>query len=206
MTDEQIRQPVFHLQIAQQFNNLDLNGHVEGRGRLIQHQQAGPQHHGAGNRDTLALTARKLMRVAVHRCRIQPHFDHHLTDQITLVAIWVNLMDRQPFGDDLETGHARGKGAERVLKHDLHVFAQTAQFARRPLPHVLAHEINAALGTDQAHDRQRQRRLARPGFANDAQCLTCAHGQRRVIDRLHMPHSLAQQALGDRKPDFEVLG
>ena len=54
-------------------------------------------------------------------------------------------------------------------------------------------------------ERQPERRLARAGFADDAERLAGAHGDVDAVDRLHMVDRLAEEALLDRKPDLDVV-
>ena len=146
------------------------------------------------------------MRVAVHRRGVEPDLGHHLGDQLALVAPLVDLVDRKPLTDDLETGHPRAERAEGVLKDDLHVGAQPAQLLGRPFAQVLTAEGHLPFRADEPHDRQRRRGLARAAFADDAQGLARADRQAGVVDGLHMAHGPAQQALLDREPDLEVVG
>ena len=62
------------------------------------------------------------------------------------------------------------------------------------------------LRADQSQDRQSQRRLARAGFADDADGLALAHGQRNAVDRLHVADGAAQKAVLDREPYAHVVG
>jgi hypothetical protein len=55
------------LQVAQQVDDLRLYRHVERAGWLVQHHEFRLQHHGAGNRDALALAAGKLVRIPIQR-------------------------------------------------------------------------------------------------------------------------------------------
>ena len=57
MGDEDIGHVVPRLQPPEQVNDLGLNGHVQGAGRLVQDQQPGPQDKRPGNGDALALPA-----------------------------------------------------------------------------------------------------------------------------------------------------
>ncbi|EAQ22895.1 hypothetical protein ROS217_12206 [Roseovarius sp. 217] len=205
VADKQIGQPIFHLQIAQEIDDLHLHGHVERTRRLVQHHQLGPQDHRAGNRDTLTLTAREFMRVAVHRGGVQPDLFHHLGHQNARRSPPRIAMHAQTFGDDLRGSHARAQTSERVLKHDLHLGAVLAQFSRRPAVHILPDKADLTFRGNQPHDRQRQRRLARAGLADDAQGFARPHAERGGIDCLHMPHGAFQKPLLDREPDPQIL-
>jgi hypothetical protein len=74
VADEQIGEVVPGLQVAQQVDDLRLHAHVERRGRLVEHDEARLEHHGARNGDALALAAGKFMRIAEARFGIEADF------------------------------------------------------------------------------------------------------------------------------------
>lgn len=80
-----------------------------------------------------------------------------------------------------------------------------AQLPRGPVAHVLALEPHLALGFDQPHQGQRQRGLARPAFAHDAQGFTPTHLDISLVHGLHMAHRPLQQPLLDREPDAQPM-
>ena len=55
------------LQVLHQVEDLGLDGHVEGRHRLVGHDQLGLEGQGPGQADPLALAAGELVGVAVDR-------------------------------------------------------------------------------------------------------------------------------------------
>ena len=57
VTDKQVGETVFALQIPQQLHHLDLHRAVEGGGRLVQQQEFRFQHHRPGDGDALLLLA-----------------------------------------------------------------------------------------------------------------------------------------------------
>ena len=63
VTDEQVGQAKFILQIFHQVENLRLNRDVERRSRFVTNQKSRPGCQGTGYGDALALTAGKLVRV-----------------------------------------------------------------------------------------------------------------------------------------------
>ena len=63
--DEDVGEAVLRLQPAQQVDDLHLDGHVEGGGRLVEDDELRLQDHRAGDGDALALAAGELVRVAV---------------------------------------------------------------------------------------------------------------------------------------------
>ena len=65
--------------------------------------------------------------------------------------------------------------------------------------------MDAALRRDHAGERQAERRLARAGFADDAERLAGAHGDVDAVHRLHVIDDRTEEPLLDREPDFYVL-
>ena len=57
VADEDVGQSVFGLESAQQFDDFDLDGTVEGGGGFVEEDELGPQDEGAGDGDALALSA-----------------------------------------------------------------------------------------------------------------------------------------------------
>ena len=62
------------------------------------------------------------------------------------------------------------------------------------------------LRRDEPQDGEPERRLARAGFADDAERLAGAQLERQPVDRLHVIDRLAQQPALDREPDLEIVG
>src|SRR6267154_5793614 len=67
MRDEQVGQPEFFLQIAEQVQDLRPDRYVERRYRLVEHDEARRQCQGARDRDALTLAAREFVREQTRR-------------------------------------------------------------------------------------------------------------------------------------------
>ncbi len=132
MADEEIGEIVLLLQVAQQIDHLRLHAHVERRGRLVEHDEARLQHHGAGNGDALALAAGEFMRIAPAGQRIEADFLQRPAD--ALVAFFCDS-DRsctfRPFGDDIADRHAGAERAVGILEDDLQLVAQRPHLSER---------------------------------------------------------------------------
>ena len=61
--------------------DLRLHRHVQGRGRLVEHDKPRLQDQRAGDRDALALAARELVRVALGGLGVEPDLDQRGLDQ-----------------------------------------------------------------------------------------------------------------------------
>src|SRR5215469_11001180 len=83
--DEQIGQVLFALQIHHQVDDLRLDRDVEGRNRLVADDQLGVQGQRSGDADALALSARKLVRVAAHLHAAQTDLIEKLSDTFFLL-------------------------------------------------------------------------------------------------------------------------
>ena len=173
------------LEGAKQVDHLGLHGAVERAGRLIQEDQLGPQHHGTGDGDALALPARQFVRVAVGNGWIELRLAHGVERAgAALGARQGGLVHAQSLAHDARDGHARGQRAKRVLEHDLHAVAQRHQLARRGVGDVAPLERDrAAGGLKQAQQRAAERGLARAGLAHDADRLAGPGCDRHAVDR-----------------------
>lgn len=65
VADEKERDFVAFLKVAQKVDDLRLHGTVEGRGGLVQHDKFRLEDDGAGDGNSLPLSARKFMRIAI---------------------------------------------------------------------------------------------------------------------------------------------
>ncbi len=72
VADEQIGDPKLALQILQQFQHARLDRHIKGGNAFVRDDEVRLKRQRARDADALALAARKLVRVAVKMCRLQP--------------------------------------------------------------------------------------------------------------------------------------
>ena len=71
--DEQVGQPQLFLELLQQVDHAGLDGDVQRRDRLVQHQHLRLERQRPGDADALPLPAGELVRVPVAVLRIEPH-------------------------------------------------------------------------------------------------------------------------------------
>ncbi len=105
VADEDIGEAPFALEVAQEVDDLDLDGHVEGGGGFVEDDEPGTQDHGAGDGDALALAAREFVRVAGHHGGVEADLAHDVGHHVGAVAAGFQPVDAQPLGDDLFGGH-----------------------------------------------------------------------------------------------------
>ena len=73
MSDEQICETHLILQILKHVDDLRLNGYVKGRDRLVADDELRIYREGSRDTDTLSLSAREFVRVAVRMLGIQSY-------------------------------------------------------------------------------------------------------------------------------------
>ncbi len=207
MADEEIGEIVLALEIAQEIDHLGLYAHVEGGGRLVEHDELRFQHHRPGDRDALALAAGKFVRIAPARRGIEADLFQCCGDALIALAVRQRLLvDLQTLADNIGDRHARAQRSVRVLKHHLHPVSERPHLAETVGVDVFPDEGDAALGRDQSRQRKAKRRLAGTGLADHAQRLAGAERQVDAVHRLDVVDHTAQEARLDGKPDFHVLG
>jgi hypothetical protein len=189
----------FFLQLADQLQDLGLDGHVQGRGRLVGDQQLGLARQGHGDHDALAHAARQLVRIAVQDGA--GFGDAHPLQHAQRLGAGrggvQSLVQLQGFGN-LVAGRETGvQGRHGLLEDHRHVRAahalqravgrveQIQHFAVAPAQQHAAIDDPAAAILDQAHQRQRGHRLARAGFAHDGQGFTAVDVEGDFAHRFH---------------------
>ena len=70
MGHKQVGDPHLILNLLQQVDDLGLDGHIQGRDRLVTDNESGIQGHGPGNGDPLPLAAGKLMGIPADVVRL----------------------------------------------------------------------------------------------------------------------------------------
>ena len=125
VADEEVGEVVARLQLAQQVHDLRLDRHVEGRGRLVEDDEARPQHHRARDGDALSLAAGELVGIAVAALGVESDLAQRLVDHAAALGGSVpEPVDAEPFLDDLRRRQPRREGPEGVLEHHLHLPSQ----------------------------------------------------------------------------------
>src|SRR5215213_9931100 len=100
----------------------------------------------AGDSDTLALPAGKLVRVAIHIVRVEADFPEQFGDALASLFLISYSVNNQWFRDDIAHAHARIERRVRVLKDNLHLLAQFSQLAASHCQHIAVIEDDFARG------------------------------------------------------------
>ena len=149
--------------MLQLVHDLRPDGHVQGRDRFIQHNQARIGCQSPGNGDALALPAAELVRKQTRHVRLQPDQLQHVRHALLQGVAGESSVDLQGFGDDIAHPHAWTERAVGVLEDHLHL----PTVAQQPLPlqgeDVLTVEpYGPCSGLFLQQDQFRSRRLATP--------------------------------------------
>jgi hypothetical protein len=127
--DKQVRQLELLLQIFQQVNDLRLNGNVERRNGFVAHDEFGTDGERPGDPDALALSAGKLVRIAICVVGLQPNQLQQLLYALVDRLAGRETVNAHRLGDDVADRHPRIQRSEGILEYDLHRPAQPPDLA-----------------------------------------------------------------------------
>ena len=211
--DHQHRHAKLGLKVAEQLEDLRLDGDVEGGGRLVRDQQRRVADQRHGDHRALAETAGKLEGVGVHRAlRIgEAHQPQHLHGQLARLGAVHVAVEHDRFADLIADGVERRQRGHRLLEDDRDIAA-----ADRPhlaavrvqlgdvdgLGELRVGEQDLALGDpgragQDAHDGLGHHRLARSGLAHQGYGAARPDPER---DTAHRP----DDALGNAEFDMQI--
>ncbi|EPX87854.1 hypothetical protein ruthe_00059 [Rubellimicrobium thermophilum DSM 16684] len=190
--DEQVGQPAFGLQVAQQGQNPRLHRDVEGRDALIGDDQLGVEGKGTGDADALALAAREFVRVAVERLPREAHTLEQLGGAFAPLGRGAEAVDDQRFGHQIARAHAGIERSRRVLEHELGIPSHgTGDVALALQP--AAGDPDLAREGDEAGDGLGDGGFAAARFADKGKGLAPADGQRHPLDGMDAVGGPAKQ-------------
>ena len=207
MGDKDDAGAVFLLQGAHLFQNLVLDGHIQGGGGLVRNQQVGVVGQRHGDHDALAHTAGKFMRVG-----FQPLFgfgNTYFAEQLQrgslqLVALHLRVVYMDHFGNLFANRNQRIQAGHGVLKHhgDL-LAADFAHLLIADFGQVSAFKFNFAVFNagsigQQAQDGHGSNAFAAAGLTNDTKDLALMHFKADAAHSLHF-------AGGSHKGGFQIL-
>jgi hypothetical protein len=116
--DEEQRQIEAPAQVGEQPEHGDLHGDVERRNRLVGNEQIRLERKRPRDRDALALSAGKLVRLGAEGFRSEPDEGNELAAAILDAVARHEDMDAQKLGERLAHRHPWVKGGVGVLEHD----------------------------------------------------------------------------------------
>ena len=124
------------LDVLDQGQDLRLGGDVQRRGRLVGDQDVRLQRQGHGDHDTLALSARQLVRIGIGNAGMirQADRSQQLGDTRVHLCGMAHAVRTQHFADLASAAHQRIERAERFLEH--HGDALAPHFTQLALGHA----------------------------------------------------------------------
>ena len=183
--DKKIGKAKFALQVFHQIQNLRLHRHIERGGGLVADQKFRVGRERTGNRNTLPLTAGKLMRklfcVQRREADLREQFVYTLFEGN---GIGNQVMRENGLRDYLSHPPTRIQARIRVLENHLKAFAQVLQLIPMRLCHVDTVENDrTARRLVQTTDDPRNGGFSASGFAHERECFTAIEGEADAIDR-----------------------
>ena len=202
MGNEHIRRSGLLLNILHQVHHLRLNGNVQCGDTLIGNNQLRVHDQRAGNTDTLALTAGKLMRETCGMLRRKAHLLQDLCHFfLALVKRRVHMMDIQSLCNNIHDLFAGIETRHGILENHLHIGTQMLRRLRAHFAgNILAVKNNlTGGGIVQTNDRTADRGLTRTGLAHQAIGLTGINFKGNVV------HSLDRKLSADGKILLQMI-
>ena len=215
--DEHHGHPPVHLELLEQLEHLGLLGGVEHRDGLVGHQELGLEHQRPGQRHPLQLAARQLVGVAGQEVVVgrQPGGPQGRPDPASCSS--ASPMPCSSRGS--RTAWATVRRAERASNGSWNSSCtrRRAAFSSGPAggQQVAAFELDRAfVGVEEPDEHRRQRRLARPAGADQADDLALEDleadavdgadpllAAQRAADRIRLRQVAADQDRHDAAPD-----
>ncbi len=205
VADEDVGKVVVGLQLAQQVDHLSLHGPVECRGRFVEDNHTRLEDHRAGNRDALALTAGKFVRVAIARLGIEPDFGQGGDRApVSIRLVQRRLVDEQTFGDDLADCLTRRERPKGILEDELHLLAQGPHLPTVEAGDVGLVEAVMTIAVEKPEQRAPKRRFPRAGLTNDTDRLALPELDGDAVDGPETLWTLRKKSAADRKIDRDI--
>ncbi len=206
MRDEQIGQTKLLLQVAQEVDDLRLNGNVKCGNRLIAENEIRIQRKRTSDTNSLTLTAGELMRIAMLMLLTKAASFHDAGDIIIKIFLRNDAVLTDCLADDLADGKSRRKAGIRILEDDLDGGALLTQFLLRQGEDLLAVEVYLTVGLlMQAQERSADRGLATAGLADKAHGRSASDLKGYSVDRLDVADSNTEETRLDREILLQIL-
>src|SRR5262245_59662562 len=107
MSNKQVGQAEFLLQVRKKVENLGLHGQIERGDRLIGDHELGAQRQGPGDAYSLALASAELVRIPFEMLRPQPDHVDQLPNALVALSAVDSALHHQPLSNKLANRHAR---------------------------------------------------------------------------------------------------
>jgi hypothetical protein len=207
MSDEEVGQFEFVLEVFEEVENLGLDADVEGANGFVTDEEFGLDGEGAGDADALALAAAEFVRIPAGGVGWEADFFEEIGDGfLAFIAGQGAKVDGEGFIDDGTDLHAGVEGAYGVLEDHLQVFAKGAEFAlAEGKDFSVVVKGLAAGGAEEFEEGAGDGGFAAPAFTDEAQGLAVFDVEADVIDGFDDVLAASEPAAANGEVDFEVL-
>src|SRR6202521_280793 len=210
VSDEEIGKPKSFLKLEEEVQDLCLDRHVQGGDGFVRNDQMGIQGKGAGDADALTLTTREGMRVSPHVFRPEANEAEHLHDPVGSFLRVTYAVDEQRLAHDVQQGHSRVQGGERVLKDHLHLTPKGPKSALRNGRHIqdftiVQQENLTGRRRNGPQDTAGSRGFSAAALSDEGQCLSPIHKKCHVVHRLHQADGLLEKTPSNGEIFLEPL-
>jgi hypothetical protein len=186
--DKKKCQVEFLLEILEKVEDLGLDRHIEGAHRLIGDDEFGANGERPRYPDPLPLSPGELMGVTVHVFVRDAHPIEQLRHPQFYRVSPGQFMDLDRFTYHAPHREPRVERPVRILKNDLHPFAELSELSTPQRQHLDTVEQDLARGRlDQSQDRTRQRGFTTSRLADKPQYLPPSDAKADPVDGFDMP-------------------
>ena len=194
MRDENHRELHLAREVAEQIQNLRLDGDVERGDRLVGNDEFGFDGERAGDGDALALAAGKFVRIFLHETRGEADFFHESADRLGQAGLGDFAVNLNRLGKRRINSHAWVERGVRVLKNHLEIGTCGAQFLAAHVGEGSAAEGDGAGGRlDELQDGAAEGGFAAAGLADEAKHFALGQAQRHAVHCLDRAGDFAEQ-------------
>src|SRR6266446_6016318 len=210
VSDEEIGKPKSFLKFEEEVQDLCLDRHVQGGDGFVRNDQTRMQGKCAGDADTLTLAAREGMRVAPHIFRPEADEAEDLHDTVGSFLQVTYAVDEQRLAHNVQQGHSRVQGGERVLKDHLHLTPKGRKPALRNGRHIQDFTIVQKENLTGRRRNGSQNTAGSRGFSaaalsDEGQRLTLIQKKCHVVHRLHKADGLLEKTPSNGEIFLESL-
>ena len=202
---EEVGQVHRALKVLEQIDDLRLDRNVECRNGLVADDKLGFYGKCARDADTLTLTARKFVGVALVVIVAQTAFFHKVENVILDLILRNYAVNEHGLGEYVADRCAGRERGIRVLEDDLHLGSQIAQVLTLELCNVLTLEVDLAAARGmEAENGASESGLAASRLADNAERFARLQLEGYVINRNKLLCGLAHKGLCKHESLLEI--
>ena len=196
MGNEDIGQVHRLLKFFKQVDDLRLDRNVERRYGLVADNKLGINRKGSCDTDSLTLTARELVRIALKVVIAQTALVHKAKNVVLYLVLGHDAVHLNRLGEYITNGASRRKRRVGVLEDDLHLRAMLSHLSYVIIGDILAIEDDSATGGGvELQDRTAEGGLTTARLTNDTESFSRLESKGNVIDRDELLLYLTEKAL-----------